>query len=75
MIFSYTFDKERGRCFMKAAISESYKTSGMTSGIKANTHSGHLFLCFEQLRRTSGGINSDEYIFAGNIDFCCLLDM
>lgn len=37
---AYTFDKERGRCFMKAAISESYKTSGMTSGIKANTHSG-----------------------------------
>ncbi|KAI1725572.1 PAN domain containing protein [Ditylenchus destructor] len=37
---AYTFDKLRNRCFMKAAISDSYKTSTMTSGLKANTHAG-----------------------------------
>jgi hypothetical protein len=37
---AYTFDKTRSRCFMKAAISDSYKTSTMTSGLKANSHAG-----------------------------------
>uniref|UniRef100_A0A914I727 Apple domain-containing protein n=1 Tax=Globodera rostochiensis TaxID=31243 RepID=A0A914I727_GLORO len=37
---AYTYDKELGRCFMKSAISDSYKHSGMTSGLKANTHAG-----------------------------------
>jgi hypothetical protein len=41
--FSYTFDKQKNRCYMKSAISDSYKTSNMVSGIKANTHSGLKF--------------------------------
>ncbi|KAH7732116.1 PAN domain-containing protein [Aphelenchoides avenae] len=37
---AYTYDKVRQRCYMKSAISDSYKTRDMTSGIKANAHSG-----------------------------------
>ncbi|KAE9554301.1 hypothetical protein FO519_002472 [Halicephalobus sp. NKZ332] len=36
----YTFDSTRNRCFMKSAIMDSYKTSSMTSGLKANTNNG-----------------------------------
>ncbi|CAK5073930.1 unnamed protein product [Meloidogyne enterolobii] len=37
---AYTFDEENHRCFMKSAISNSFKNTGMTSGLKANTHHG-----------------------------------
>jgi len=37
---AYSFDKLKSRCYMKAAISDSYKTTSVTSGLKANTHSG-----------------------------------
>ena len=38
--FRYTYDGTKGRCFMKSAISSSYKTSEMTSGLKANSNNG-----------------------------------
>lgn len=44
--FRYTFDKVQKRCYMKAAISDSYKTSSMTSGLKANTHSGTFWVIY-----------------------------
>uniref|UniRef100_A0A915LV63 Apple domain-containing protein n=1 Tax=Meloidogyne javanica TaxID=6303 RepID=A0A915LV63_MELJA len=37
---AYTFDEENHCCFMKSAISNSFKNTGMTSGLKANTHHG-----------------------------------
>lgn len=40
MSFSYTFDKVKGRCYLKSAIHDSTKSSSYTSGIKANVYSG-----------------------------------
>uniref|UniRef100_A0A914DU54 Apple domain-containing protein n=1 Tax=Acrobeloides nanus TaxID=290746 RepID=A0A914DU54_9BILA len=37
---AYTFDKVKGRCYMKSAITDSQKSSSVTSGLKANSHGG-----------------------------------
>jgi hypothetical protein len=37
---AYTYDKVKGRCYLKSAISDSSKVRDMTSGIKANSHTG-----------------------------------
>uniref|UniRef100_A0AC34RF33 Apple domain-containing protein n=1 Tax=Panagrolaimus sp. JU765 TaxID=591449 RepID=A0AC34RF33_9BILA len=37
---AYTFDAVKHRCYMKSAIVDSYKTSSMTSGLKANSNNG-----------------------------------
>ncbi|KAI6240183.1 Apple domain-containing protein [Aphelenchoides fujianensis] len=37
---AYTVDKYKNRCYLKAAITDSTKSSSFTSGLKANVYSG-----------------------------------
>uniref|UniRef100_A0A915EIA0 Apple domain-containing protein n=1 Tax=Ditylenchus dipsaci TaxID=166011 RepID=A0A915EIA0_9BILA len=60
---AYSYDKLRNRCFMKAAISDSYKTSTMTSGLKANSHAGSMLKNIRIYGGTASAVklpNSDD---------------
>uniref|UniRef100_A0AC35F8Y1 Apple domain-containing protein n=1 Tax=Panagrolaimus sp. PS1159 TaxID=55785 RepID=A0AC35F8Y1_9BILA len=50
---AYTYDGTKNRCFMKSAITSSYKNSEMTSGLKANSNNGQG--CSLRNIRISGG--------------------